>query len=206
MKYHQDTTDNYVVFDRLHDILAKYKQLLRTPFESSINQEPWFFGDLTGTETVGLLNGQPVGTFLVRFSAQHPHCLSAAYVDASGDITHALITKSSLGYHHADDDVYPSVQALLAAYQSVLTRPCLELEVVQQLCEEVRTQLRIFKATDEAVHDDSRDDTEVSLLLFLLAIISKVLIKRHMIGQRSIRRKEENRPQGVWGESEGYNA
>lgn len=157
----QDDADNYATFERLHDIVTKYDRILREPFLSTIAKEPWFYGDLTATETVGLLTGQPVGTFLLRFSAQHPHCLSAAYVDASGDITHALITKSTLGYHHADDDIFPTVHALLTAYQSVLMRTCIEPDVVQQLCEEVRTQLRIFKAADEVAHDDSQDDAEV---------------------------------------------
>jgi hypothetical protein len=80
-------------------------------------------------------------------------------VDPSGDITHALITKSSLGYHHGDDDVFPTLHALLAAYQAVLVHPCVEPDLVQQLCEEVRTQARIFKAAEDAA--DSRDDADV---------------------------------------------
>jgi hypothetical protein len=155
----QDDNDQYVEFKRLEEIVGAYQQLLRVPFSSSVNREPWFFGDLSGAETVGLLTGLPPGTFLVRFSAQHAHCLSAAYVDPSGDITHALITKSSLGYHHGDDDVFPTLHALLAAYQAVLVHPCVEPDLVQQLCEEVRTQARIFKAAEDAA--DSRDDADV---------------------------------------------
>lgn len=154
----KDDNDQYVEFKQLEEIVGAYQQLLRVPFSSSVNREPWFFGDLSGAETVGLLTGLPPGTFLVRFSAQHAHCLSAAYVDPSGDITHALITKSSLGYHHGDDDVFPTLHALLAAYQAVLVHPCVEPDLVQQLCEEVRTQARIFKAAEDAA--DSRDDAD----------------------------------------------
>lgn len=155
----QDESNSYAEFSQLEDILDAYKQLLVKAFSStlSLNREPWFFGDLHGTEAVNLLTGQPPGTFLVRFSAHHVHCLSVAYVDPAGDITHALIIKSSLGYHHGDDEIFPTVSALLHHYGTVLVRPFIEPDHVQQLLEEVRAQTRIFLKHDHSSSAERRD-------------------------------------------------
>jgi hypothetical protein len=102
---------------------------------------PWFFGDVTAEEAELLLQGQSVGTFLIRFS-QHKGNLAASYVGpkegvkASEDlpfelckIQKGLITKHPSGWQVGGAGmVFPSVDDLIAHYveQGIFTQPFMQ--------------------------------------------------------------------------------
>ena len=62
------------------------------------DERPWFFGDATGEEAKNLLEGKPVGTFLVRFSENKPGCFAISFVIPSGEVKKGLITRNPGGY------------------------------------------------------------------------------------------------------------
>eukprot|EP01090_Pellita_catalonica_P004086 TRINITY_DN1392_c0_g1_i1.p1 TRINITY_DN1392_c0_g1~~TRINITY_DN1392_c0_g1_i1.p1 ORF type:complete len:763 (-),score=87.64 TRINITY_DN1392_c0_g1_i1:71-2359(-) len=111
-------------------------------FSSTLNKEEWFYGNLTGKETESLLMGQSPSTYLLRFSAQHRHCLATAYVGASGNIVHALINKTPRGYQHGEDRVFATTADLISAYQTVLTFPYIDTDnIVDKISREARRNL-----------------------------------------------------------------
>jgi hypothetical protein len=46
----------------------------------SILKEKWFYGFLSGEESIRLLQGQPTGTYLVRFSRSRPGSFALSFV------------------------------------------------------------------------------------------------------------------------------
>jgi hypothetical protein len=57
----------------------------------------WFHGFLSSKEADKLLEAQPIGTFLIRFSKSKPGSFAIAYVDTNGrgsTVTHTLITSA----------------------------------------------------------------------------------------------------------------
>lgn len=62
--------------------------------ESILNAE-WFHGFLSSTETERLLDRQPIGTFLIRFSKSKPGSFAIGYVEGDAQktkVTHTLIS------------------------------------------------------------------------------------------------------------------
>lgn len=56
------------LFSNLPAIVQYYKNVLLTPFDSTLPYEPFFFGDLSGEQSTEYLTGKKPGTFLIRFS------------------------------------------------------------------------------------------------------------------------------------------
>eukprot|EP01088_Endostelium_zonatum_P015682 TRINITY_DN3964_c0_g2_i2.p1 TRINITY_DN3964_c0_g2~~TRINITY_DN3964_c0_g2_i2.p1 ORF type:complete len:1100 (-),score=243.40 TRINITY_DN3964_c0_g2_i2:167-3466(-) len=134
----KDDNQRWNVFNSLQEIVESYRQVLKLTLTSSLHKESWFYGDLTGKETEALLRGQSTSTFLLRFSAQHPHCLATAYVGVSGGVIHALITKSAKGYQHGEDRIFHSINDLITAYQTVLTFPYINtINIVEEISREI---------------------------------------------------------------------
>jgi len=102
----------------LVDIYSK-KNLLKTPFSSDLSKQPWFFGDISREESEELLKGQPVGTFLVRFSTNQPGCYAVSFVGPEQTILRGLITPcvDGQGYQVASKGgVFANLPAVVKYY------------------------------------------------------------------------------------------
>jgi SH2 domain len=106
------------VFPTLDDVIGHFAQTFLTPFATNLTKEPWFHGDLSSEEVEELLRGQPVGTFLIRFSSQ-PGCYASSFVTDRNTIGKSLIKKVPGGYRieqSANQQVYPLVKELVKDY------------------------------------------------------------------------------------------
>jgi len=84
------------VFKTLAELVETYASMnvLSRPFSTSLTNQPWFYGDLSGEEAEQLLMGQPPGVFLIRFSTQ-PGCFAASFVTENSVVKKGLISKVS---------------------------------------------------------------------------------------------------------------
>ena len=107
-----------------HFIDAKItSRLLSRPFISKIPKMPWFFGDLSGEEAQEALEGQPAGTFLVRFSSQ-PGCFAVCYVGADMQITKVIVTQNTNGFQFSSNgQAWPHLENLIKAHEHILKKP-----------------------------------------------------------------------------------
>jgi hypothetical protein len=80
------------IFANLSLLVENYSSMLTTAFDSTLPEEPWFYGDLSGEEAEKLLTGKKTGTFLIRFSSQ-PSYFAGSYVDAQGKVGKCLIAR-----------------------------------------------------------------------------------------------------------------
>jgi len=109
------------VFKSLHELVETYtlSNILRIPLTSSLTQQPWFYGDVSREEADVLLQGQPPGTFLLRFSNQ-VGCFAASFIGSDGEVKRGLITRiaSGNGYQvKGQGIVYPSLSDLVKQYK-----------------------------------------------------------------------------------------
>ncbi|PRP79805.1 copine-8-like [Planoprotostelium fungivorum] len=112
----------------------KFSEFLKSfgPVEASINNMrnilscPWFCGFISKSETDHLLYNQPVGTFLVRFSATNAGAFAIAYVSTNG-VAQILISSDKMsGVVVKEQDFeryFPSIFELIDYYKSILTIP-----------------------------------------------------------------------------------
>lgn len=110
--------NQHKIFKSLKEILTYYGSILRSPFVSDLPEKSWFHGDLQGDEAQELLEGQPVGTFLVRFSSK-PGSYATSFVVAGGKVNKALLNKVEGGYKlesSVNNRVYPSIQDFVKDY------------------------------------------------------------------------------------------
>lgn len=75
----QASRGNTRLFQSLHEIVAHYQYVLRTPFISQLPSRPWFHGDLSTDEAIELLSQEKTGTYLIRFSSKG--CFAASFVE-----------------------------------------------------------------------------------------------------------------------------
>lgn len=137
-------------------LVGHFQRILVRPYASSLNTEPWFYADLSSQETIRMLNNQPGGTFLLRFSSRLRTCLAIAYVGNDGQILHSLIEKvvdpaaTQRVYRQRLEQVpenayiptFPTVNEFIEAYQSVLAFPFIDtLTVVHNIEEEAKRML-----------------------------------------------------------------
>jgi hypothetical protein len=135
-----------LIFKSLEDLVDTYRKMgvLTLPFSSSLTSKPWFYGDVTADEAELLLQGQPAGTFLIRFSGQRGH-LAASYVGpqtaqstngmiraetiapgADLKVQKGLITKHAAGWQVGGAGmVFGTVDELIVHYQEqkIFTQP-----------------------------------------------------------------------------------
>jgi hypothetical protein len=98
-------------------------RLLSRPFISNIPKMSWFHGDLSGEEAQEVLEGQPAGTFLVRFSSQ-PGCFAVCYVGADLQVTKVIITQTANGFMFSSDGPqWPHLENLIKAHENILRKP-----------------------------------------------------------------------------------
>jgi len=115
----QDNSGNARLFKSLQEIIQHYDFVLKYPFMSALPQKIWFHGDLSAEESNDLLNGEPVGTFLVRFSSKGT--FAASFIDSKGSIRHVLITSNrkdcfEVNTGDADTVVFTSIKDLVIYY------------------------------------------------------------------------------------------
>lgn len=58
----------------------------------SVLSQRWFHGDLLTSEAEDRLNGQPKGTFLIRFSTSSPGCFTISSINKNKKLTHQRVT------------------------------------------------------------------------------------------------------------------
>eukprot|EP01122_Echinamoeba_exundans_P007600 TRINITY_DN236_c0_g1_i4.p1 TRINITY_DN236_c0_g1~~TRINITY_DN236_c0_g1_i4.p1 ORF type:complete len:1103 (-),score=195.73 TRINITY_DN236_c0_g1_i4:4688-7939(-) len=79
-------------FDTIDDFVQYYKSkgFVRTPLTQPWTSAPWFLGLTDGAETIRLLQGHPVGTYLVRLSGNGDY-LVCAYVLSEGIVQEKVL-------------------------------------------------------------------------------------------------------------------
>lgn len=131
-----------IPFETIDDFLTAYRSVLQKPFTSTLNSEPWFYGDTSGRKATEYLTGKNRANYLVRFSQTSPNCLATAFVRDDGMIVHALIEKTDAGYHHGEDPPFPTITKLIQAYQGVLTFPYIRNHgIVESISERARKKI-----------------------------------------------------------------
>jgi len=118
-----------IVFKTLNELIDMYtkKNILGKPFASYLPKAPWFFGDVSSDEANHLLQGQPEGTFLLRFSTQQVGCFAASFVGKDGSVLRGLITPvTPSGWQVSGKGmVFPTLNEVVAHYQvqKIFTNP-----------------------------------------------------------------------------------
>jgi hypothetical protein len=79
-------------FETIDDFVQYYKSkgFVRTPLAQSWTSAPWFLGLIDGAETLRLLQGLPVGTYLIRLSGNGDY-LVCAYVLSEGIVQEKVL-------------------------------------------------------------------------------------------------------------------
>jgi hypothetical protein len=91
----------------------------------------WFHGFLSSEEVDRLLDSQPIGTYLVRFSRSNNGSYAIAFVDQNRRVSHSLVRYCPPnGYSIIESDdsgesnkVFNSLEALIKNYSYVLKTP-----------------------------------------------------------------------------------
>jgi len=115
----QEGSGSTRVFKSLHDIVKHYNFVLKHPYVGTISRQDWFHGDVNAEESNELLEGQPGGTFLVRFSSKGT--FAASFVDTKGQIRHVLIINKGKDTYEvntgeAETMTFASIELLVKYY------------------------------------------------------------------------------------------
>jgi len=78
-------------------------------------QQRWFYGELDTASAAARLNGQPPGSFLVRFSSTNPGCFTTSQVPADGSIRHQRVQYNAGRGFLYQGVLYPRLTELIAA-------------------------------------------------------------------------------------------
>lgn len=78
-------------YSSISSLVESHPLTLRQPLRSNLYNLPFFYGDISESEGMRALKGQPPGTFLIIFSANKPMMLSCLYVT---DIEDRLMQRS----------------------------------------------------------------------------------------------------------------
>jgi len=122
------------------------EQKSEIPFTSDLPEKSWFHGDLEAAEAQELLEGQPIGTFLVRFSSK-PGCFATSFVGPQGKVQKALLNKDGNGYrieNSQNNKLYLSIQEFVKDYMSsgIFKTPFRPTDVSTQLQKHFQQQQR----------------------------------------------------------------
>ncbi|XP_077109061.1 protein-tyrosine kinase 6 [Ranitomeya variabilis] len=103
--------------------------------EGTVEEQPWFFGDLSRTEAVSLLKkeGNTIGSFLVRVSDKQGFSYALSARDQNS-VRHFKILQDEQGeYHVNSSSFFPDLNKLVEYYKEksiakglLLTSPCLK--------------------------------------------------------------------------------
>jgi serine/threonine protein phosphatase PrpC len=111
--------DFLLTFGPLHQSIQNVKRLFA---------QKWFHGFLSVEEVIKLLNDQPPGTFLVRFSRTRADSFALEYVESRGKVRTVLVScnmPEGVKIVEENDVVrtFPSIEHLVLHYQDTLTTP-----------------------------------------------------------------------------------
>eukprot|EP01117_Protostelium_nocturnum_P012108 TRINITY_DN4438_c0_g1_i1.p1 TRINITY_DN4438_c0_g1~~TRINITY_DN4438_c0_g1_i1.p1 ORF type:complete len:514 (-),score=113.99 TRINITY_DN4438_c0_g1_i1:18-1559(-) len=125
------------IFSTLFELVDCYKAFLSRSYWNPLSFESFFEGDMSSAEADEALSGYLPGTFLVRFSLNHPPNLCISHKDAKGVVCHTLIQAVTdpssgrlLGYSvpmGSTPTVYPQVNNVIEYYGSTLKVPLKKL-------------------------------------------------------------------------------
>ncbi len=96
--------------DNLHEMLA----------------QPWFHGFQSKSDSTKLLEVEPVGTFMVRFSSTKPGSFALAHTMPNNIVNHVIIHTRENGFavrEESREKLFPSVAHLIEAYSTLLSQP-----------------------------------------------------------------------------------
>jgi serine/threonine protein kinase len=84
---------------------------------------PWYHGELASGQANVVLEGKPIGSFLVRISSQ-PGCFTVSYVQDENTVLHVLLKKED-GKWMMDGvaDKFDSISAIIANYPDTYRTP-----------------------------------------------------------------------------------
>lgn len=73
-------SDSLSSYNSISSLIEAHPLTLRQPLRSNLYNLPFFYGDISESEGMRALKGQPPGTFLIIFSANKPLMLTCLYV------------------------------------------------------------------------------------------------------------------------------
>lgn len=123
-----ENSQKEVTFQNFQEIISYYQGSLKRPFLSPLPLRPWFLGEITSEEALGLLFGMPVGTFLIRFSSRVGF-FAASFVDPDRQVRHVLIedvvdeTGQEAFRIQNEEVLLPSIDDLIVYYGNTLVYP-----------------------------------------------------------------------------------
>jgi len=134
---------------------------------ADLDNEPWWFGDVTRNGAELLLADRPPGTFVVRPSSQ-PNCLALTFKKPDQTVGHGLLEfdQAANGWRiESEPAVHSTLDSLLRSYpglqhsaKSVPTDLLQDLTVQRQLSEKTATMRRAKRVKeDKAVRRDQAD-------------------------------------------------
>lgn len=122
-------------FKTISDIVQSYPHILKTPFISDLPMAEYFQGDMSTEEAHECLDGEPVGTFMIRFSPDG-HYIASFVARTPPYIRHLKIErKSSTNYVVQDswlekgnwsENSFQSIEHLANYFiaTNLFTKPC----------------------------------------------------------------------------------
>merc|ERR1711907_299600 len=108
----------------------------RKPSSTDPRDYDWYYGKLSKETAVSLLQGKPIGTFLVRASSREG-CYAASVVFNDGGVRHILIQPGRDGRYLVDalDNKhynFKSIPAVIKSYSNILKVPCARVDTGNQ--------------------------------------------------------------------------
>lgn len=137
-----EKTGDWWLVDRINAIGGKTGERGYVPMnylaeEGTVEEQQWFFGELSRTEAIKLLmkDGNTTGSFLVRQSEKQDF-VYALSVRINDTVKHFKILRDSVGdYHLNTSSFFPNLNKLIDHYHEkpvmkglMLTKPCLKDE------------------------------------------------------------------------------
>jgi len=120
--------DEFIYFADLFSCLGHFERTAKTPLNTDIPFQPWFFGDVDKVRSEEMLLFEKVGTYLIRFSSSiGDYALS--FKSSSDSVTHYKIDHEGINgnlYQVNVDGVnyqFNTLPELLSMYNSSLTTP-----------------------------------------------------------------------------------
>lgn len=145
--------------------------------------KPWFHGFLSRDDATKLLEVEPKGTFMVRFSSTKPGSFSLAHTMDNLVVNHVIVHTRDNGFAIREDSskekLFPTVSHLIEAYSAILIKPYsqrfprelwwhgdLSAEEAQELLKDKKpgTFLIRFSSTQRGCFASSFVDTKTGLI------------------------------------------
>jgi len=88
--------------------------------------QPWFHGDSSTQESEDKLNGQPKGTFLIRFSTSTPGCYTISNINSKKKLVHQRVVHIPGEGFRFWDVTFPDLHSLIKSERKkyFFVQPC----------------------------------------------------------------------------------